>query len=231
MKGKAAMNVGALYRLARAFIAAFARIMLRLEISGRERLPPGAAIIVLNHPSATDPFVVHLLSRRPLHVMITEKAFRAPIFGAFLRAIGEIAVPLRGGSAALRSAAAALASGRPVAIFIEGWISPAEGGFNPPRSGAVRLALSSGAPIVPVGIAIDRSRCVTLGAMVGGRHAEARWYFRGPYAIVIGKPFRLDGDPEDRGLVRDMTEDLMDRIASLAGEREDTLNGALDKNH
>ena len=106
-------------------------------------------------------------------------------------------------------------------IFIEGHISPLEGGFLPPRSGAARLALSSGFPVVPVGIFLHRERCHNIRSSIsGGIPAEARWYLHGPYAITVGKPTQFEGDVEDREHVRRISETIMERIQHLAFESE-----------
>jgi 1-acyl-sn-glycerol-3-phosphate acyltransferase len=161
-----------------------------------------------------------------LNVLITEKAFSVPIFGWFLRKVQEIPVPLKEGSAALELARQHLENGQSVAIFIEGHISPTEGGFLPPRSGAARLALRSGAPVVPVGIFLHRERCHNIRSRIaGGIPSEARWYLRGPYAITVGHPAHFAGDAEDREHVRRTSETIMEKIQALAQESEGRIHG------
>ena len=144
-----------------------------------------------------------------------------PIFGWFLRKVEEIPVPLLEGRAALEQARQKLERGRSVAIFIEGHISPLEGGFLPPRSGAARLAISSGAPVVPVGIFLHRDRCHNIRSKIaGGVPSEARWYLRGPYAITVGKAARYRGDAGDREHVRRISDVIMENIQRLAEESE-----------
>jgi 1-acyl-sn-glycerol-3-phosphate acyltransferase len=162
-----------------------------------------------------------MVSRKQLNVLITAKAFSVPIFGWFLHKVQEIPVPLKEGSAALEQARQHLDRGRSVAIFIEGHISPQEGGYLPPRSGAARLALSSGAPVVPVGIFLHRDRCHNIRSRIaGGVSSEARWYLRGPYAITVGLPTHFEGDAENRDHVRRISETIMERICHLAHESE-----------
>jgi 1-acyl-sn-glycerol-3-phosphate acyltransferase len=210
-----------LYATSWVFVRMFALIMLRLDIHSHGFMPAGPRIYVANHPSATDPFIIHMISRNQVNVMITEKAFMVPVFGWFLRRVQEIPVPLEQGSASLEQARAHLEKGRSVAIFIEGRISPQQGGFLPPRSGAARLALSSGAPVVPVGISLRRDRCQNLRSNIsGGIPSEARWYFRGPYAITVGQPVYYQGDHKDHVHVRRISESIMERIRHLAQESE-----------
>jgi 1-acyl-sn-glycerol-3-phosphate acyltransferase len=220
------MFQGILYKTSLVFVRIFALFMLRLDIHRHSHLPPRPMIFVANHPSATDPFIIHMVSNNQLNVLITSKAFTVPIFGWFLRNIQEIPVPLKEGSTALEQAQRHLERGRSVAIFIEGRISPRHGGFLPPRSGAARLALSTGAPIVPVGIFLHRERCHNIRSRVaGGIESEARWYFRGPYAITVGHPTLFDGDAENHEHVHHVSETIMNRIRHLANESERRVHG------
>jgi 1-acyl-sn-glycerol-3-phosphate acyltransferase len=200
--------------------------MLRFDIHRYSHLPASPMIFVANHPSATDPFLIHMILRKQLNVLITAKAFSVPVFGWFLHKVQEIPVPLEQGSAALEQARRHLDKGRSVAIFIEGHISPLEGGFLPPHSGAARLALSTGCPVVPVGISLHRNRCRNIHSRItGGVSSEARWYLRGPYAITVGQPTFFEGDVEDREHVRCTSETIMEGIRALAHESERRMRG------
>ena len=215
-----------LYVASWAFVRMFALVMLRLDIHRHSKLASGPMIFVANHPSATDPFLIHMISRKQqLNVLITAKAFSVPVFGWFLHKVQEIPVPLKEGSMALVQARQHLDKGRSVVIFIEGSISPQEGGFLPPRSGAARLALSSGAPVVPVGIFLCRERCLNIRSRIaGGIPSEARWYLRGPYAITVGQPSHFAGDVEDHEHVQHISETIMERIQHLAHESEQRMH-------
>ncbi len=215
-----------LYSMSMAFVRVFALVMLRFDIHRHSNMPSGPVIFVANHPSATDGFLIHMVSQEPLNVLVTAKAFTVPIFGWFLHKVQEIPVPLKQGSAALEQARQHLEKGRSVAIFIEGHISPPEGGFLPPRSGAAVLALNSGAPVVPVGIFLHRDRCHNIRSRItGGELSEARWYLRGPYAVTVGQPTHYEGDAEDREHVRRISETIMERIRHLAYESERRTHG------
>ena len=210
------MQRNLIYEAARRFIQAYARLMLRLDIHKHADLPAGPALFAANHPSATDPFLIHLLGR--MSVLITANAFAFPIFGAILRGGGQIAV--EPGGDALEQAAGLLRSGRSVGIFPEGTFSPQTGGFGQPRSGAARLALATGVPVVPVGIHLPRERSLRIASTLTGRQTVGYWYLHGPYALTVGQPLRFSGDPEDRGRVTAATQTIMERIQSLARESE-----------
>jgi len=215
-----------LYMTSWTFVRIFALVMLRFDIQRNSNLPSSPMIFVANHPSATDPFLIHMILRKQMNVLITAKAFSVPVFGWFLHKVQEIPVPLEQGSASLEQARRHLDKGRSVAIFIEGHISPLEGGFLPPCSGAARLALSSGCPVVPVGISLHRDRCHNIHSRItGGVSSEARWYLRGPYAITVGQPTFFEGDVEDREHVRRTFETIMEGIRALAHESERRMHG------
>jgi 1-acyl-sn-glycerol-3-phosphate acyltransferase len=210
-----------LYKASWAFVRIFSLVMLRLDILRHTSLPSGPMIFVANHPSATDGFLIHMVSRKQLNVLITAKAFSVPVFGWFLHKVQEIPVPLMQGSSALDQARQHLEKGLSVAIFIEGHISPPEGGFLPPRSGAARLALRTGVPVVPVGIFLRRERCHTIRSRItGGVESEARWYLRGPYAMTVGQPTCFEGSDDDHEHVQCISETIMERIRHLAVESE-----------
>lgn len=215
-----------LYITSLALVRFFALVMLRFDVRRHGTLPSGPMIFVANHPSATDPFLIHMITRQQMNVMITAKAFKVPVFGWFLQKVQEIPVPLTQGSAALEQARRHIDQGRSVAIFIEGHISPLEGGFLPPRSGAARLALSTGVPVVPVGIFLHRERCHNIRSRItGGIPSEARWYLRGPYAVTVGQPTQFEGDVEDHEHVDRVSETIMDKIRALAHESEKRIQG------
>ena len=209
-----------LYTLGRIILLLFAAVMLKLTIQRHGKLPAGPKIFVCNHPSATDPFMIHIIARERLNVLITAKAFYVPVFGWFLRTIREIPVPLEQGSLALEHACQYLREGKSVAIFIEGKISPPDGSFLPPRTGAARLALQSGAPVIPVGIFLRRELSICIKSKINGSLAQAHWYLRGPYAMTVGQPMQFEGDIDDRQNVRHVSEQIMYQIRLLAQESE-----------
>ncbi len=209
-----------LYKAGNILIRLYAHLMLQLDIHQHDELPAGPKLFVANPPSATDPFLLHLISRQQISVMITEKAFAVPILGAYMRKVRQIPVPLVEGSTALEEARQILAGDHSVGIFIEGRISPREGGFNPPRTGAARLALTAGAPVVPVGIYLPRDRTIRITSGITGKQTSAHWYLRGPYSVTIGRHMQYEGDVEDRERVTIVTHEIMRSIRLLAHESE-----------
>jgi 1-acyl-sn-glycerol-3-phosphate acyltransferase len=109
-----------------------------------------------------------------------------------------------------------LKAGRSVTIFPERLISPAGGGFNPPHSGVARLAISSGVPVIPIGISLSDKGCRRIPATFEGEPDIVTWYLRGPYAGTIGKPMHFRGDVKDKDSVRKVSENIMQSIRALA---------------
>ena len=105
-------------------------------------------------------------------------------------------------------------------IFPEGDLSPLNGGWGThrPHTGAARLSLSTGAPIVPVGISLPPEHGRTFEVKQSGEKVTGRWCFRGPYTMTIGEAMHFDGDVEDHEYVRSVSRDVMRRIDSLLYE-------------
>jgi 1-acyl-sn-glycerol-3-phosphate acyltransferase len=219
------MSTHLLYNLTIQLVRLYSRIMLKLDVRFSAPLPAGPKLFIANHPSATDPFLIHLLSSRPLSVLISGHAFSVPVFGRYLRHVGQIAVLPGQGSDALEQAKVRLGAGQSVGIFPEGWISPLEG-YNSPRTGAARLALETGVPVIPIGIYLPRERRVHISSRLSGKYTEAFWYIRGPYGMTVGEPVCFSGNAEDKNLVRSVTNSMMARIHELAEESEQRVRFA-----
>ena len=205
-----------LYSVSRIVIQGYAKLMLKMDVHWHTLLPAGPVLFAANHPSTTDPILIHLISKKPMSVMINSKVFSIPFLGAYMRKMDQICVSPGQGEKVLEQARQTLKSGRSVTIFPEGLISPAGGGFNAPRSGAARLALSSGVPVIPIGIYLSEKGCRRIPATFEGEPDIVTWYLRGPYAITIGKPLHFRGDANDKDLVRKISENIMQRIRALA---------------
>jgi 1-acyl-sn-glycerol-3-phosphate acyltransferase len=139
------------YWLMRAWLQPFAHLYWRLSRIGREHVPQsGPVIFVSNHRSFIDPFILGLCNRRPVYYVAKEELFKFRPLGWFLCSLG--AFPVRRGAAdadMIETAKAILKRGDPVLIFPEGTrIRP--GALGKPKRGVGRLALESGATVVPV---------------------------------------------------------------------------------
>jgi 1-acyl-sn-glycerol-3-phosphate acyltransferase len=212
------MPFNLLYEIARAFTRIYSSVMMRVDIRWHEHLPDGPKLFVFNHPSATDPFMMMLVSRQQINILVVASAFSFPLTGWYLRNAGQIPVFPGQGERALDEASALLNAGGSIGIFPEGTYSPQDGGFHEPRSGAARLALKTGVNVIPVGIYLLQEKSVYITSQLGGTQTAGYWYWHGPYAITVGKPVHFQGDPEDKEVVQSTAQTMMELIRSLSAE-------------
>lgn len=124
------------------------------------RIPrQGAAILVSNHPSIVDPFTVAFGTKRWVTWLAFDEALGWPIAGHIMRLYRAIPLNLeRPRPTSIKTAYATLARGRLLGLFFEGERSFGWGLNQPLKTGAARMALRAGVPIVPVTVAGAR-RC------------------------------------------------------------------------
>lgn len=213
-----------MYLASKPIVLAYSRAMLKMDIEMQERFPKGAKIIAANHPSTTDPFFVAGMVREQSYILIKDVLFRVPLLGEYLKLSGHLPVEAGNGQAIIEAAVDLLRSGKNVIIFPEGDLSPLEGGFLKARTGVARLALMSGAPVVPVGIHLERNRVHTIRSTVRGQVEYGRWYLRGPYNLTVGSPLHFHGSVEDRPHVRAVAENVMHHIIEMARLSEIRMN-------
>lgn len=130
------------------------RLLFSVEYHGLEHVPErGAVIIAGNHPSYLDPVLVLLPLKRPIRFMAWDALFRVPLLGQLIRAFGAFPVDIRHGKgeSAFQEAVRVLKAGEALGIFPEGQRSEA-GPMGELRTGVARLAVETGAPIIPVTI-------------------------------------------------------------------------------
>jgi 1-acyl-sn-glycerol-3-phosphate acyltransferase len=142
-----------LYAIVRALLIPFMRLYFRMHIAGAEHIPAeGPAIIAPNHKSFYDSFFIAACTRRPLRSMAKSELIDAR-YGRLLVRLG--AFPVRRGQSdaeALETARTVLRQGELLALFPEGTRVRDPEGLGHPRRGAGRLALDTGAPLVPCAI-------------------------------------------------------------------------------
>jgi 1-acyl-sn-glycerol-3-phosphate acyltransferase len=151
-----------------------------------ERLADGRGfVVVANHESFSD--ILVLLAKLPLSVrFLTKKSvFRVPVLGWSIRAAGFVPVDRGNHARSLATVEAALEllkSGRSLVIFPEETRARTEE-LLPFKSGAALLAVRSGFPLLPVGIAGTR-RALPRGTLaISG----------GAVAMAIGRPIEVAG--------------------------------------
>lgn len=206
------------YHLGRTFLAQYSKLILRMDIQNKAPIPPGPKIIVANHPSTTDPAWVTVLIKEHASILIKELLFKVPLFGRSLRLAGHIPVIANEGKKSLEKAADVVRAGRTVIIFPEGEISNPDGCLRRAHTGAARLALLTGAPVIPVGIGLDPAHLRAIPARVDGMLDVGYWYLHGPYAMTSGYPSKFEGNAEDRTQVYTVLEQIMQQVSALSHE-------------
>ena len=165
------------YWLVRAILQPFFHVYFRLSRIGREHIPQsGPVIFASNHRSFLDPFLIGTMMRRPIYYVAKKELFANRVVGWLLNSLG--AFPIDRGSGdddAMATARSILDRGDCVLIFPEGTrIRP--GVLGAPKSGVGRLALQTGAPVVPI-------------ALIGTEAIRRGWRIR-PHKVRVrcGRP-------------------------------------------
>src|SRR5262245_64995830 len=143
-----------LFSIARLIIYPLFRVLFSVENHGVENVPEeGAVIIAGNHPSYLDPVLVALPIKRKIRFMAWDALFKIPLLGQVIKAVGAFPVDIRRGrgEAAYHEARRVLESGEALGVFPEGQRSD-QAAMGDLRAGVARLAVETGAPIVPVTI-------------------------------------------------------------------------------
>jgi 1-acyl-sn-glycerol-3-phosphate acyltransferase len=201
-----------------AILNQFARFRLALDVQASGPLPSGPKIFAGNHPTTTDPFYMLTVLPEKTRMMVNADIFKKPFLGGLFRRSGHIPVDKKAGIRALNDGITALSRGESVGIFPEGALSDLTNGIrvNKLKTGAVRMALQAGVPIIPVGFHMPVDGMTIKTLTVGGERVISRFFLCGRYAITLGQPFWVSGDVEDRPRVRSLSEDLRERIYDLS---------------
>ncbi len=140
-----------LYRLLeRLNYRGLARRLYGVRMTGAERIPSDrATILVANHESLFDPWLLALATPRPIRYMAKAELWENPLIGRAMDAFGAFPVERgTGDGSAMSRAAALLHDGEVLGIFPQG--TSKQHPNRPFHRGAARLALATGASIVPV---------------------------------------------------------------------------------
>ena len=209
------------FRLVAFFLAPVLRLFFRIKTTGLENLPKGGYILVGNHLSYLDPlafaYSVFLHMKRAPHYLAKEALFRVPILGAILPKVGQIPVYRsgRGNEEPMRAAKEFLKAGQVVIVFPEGTLTrdpdlwPMRG-----KTGAVRLAVELGLPIVPAAHwGVDK--------VLGPYTKKLRPNPLHLVQVKVGKPMRFDHLKESdltASVLAVETNKVMNEIAALVGQ-------------
>ena len=203
-----------LIRVVRPVASAWSRACYRMEFEGVENVPAtGPCIFTPNHVTYVDPIWVSVPLDRRVYYMAWDAIFKIPVFATVLRTFGAFPVRIEGHDrGAMREARCHLAAGRALMVFPEGGRTTT-GKLMPFKAGAFRLALVTGAPIVPVTIegAHETWPVDTLLPKPFGR-----------IRIVYHPPIPVERAPESLGV-----SELRHRARDLADAARDAVASAL----
>lgn len=195
------------------FFHRFAPVQNRplVRMKGQENLPEtGGFLYASNHWTWWDPLVLMGSVGRPVAWLAKADILESRFGKWFFGGAGCIPVDREAGSnpGAVKSALEALAENRIVGIFPEGNRGDGTATLRKPKMGVARLAMTSGAPVVPAGCLTDRfwpkgTRFPDLGETI---------------YLNVGAPMKLEGDPDHAPTVLANAHAVMARIAALLDE-------------
>lgn len=197
------------------------RLVWRPKVTGQENIPDsGPAIIVANHTSAVETFIVPAVIGRRLTFPAKAELFAGGgsvwhrIVAWFLAAVGQMPMDRSGGRASAGSmdgVLQVLRNGQLLAIFPEGTRSP-DGRLYKGKTGVARLVLQAKVPVIPIGIRDSVPRRTKL--------------FHLPYyartKISIGRPIEFDRYAPlagDRNVLRHVTDEIMAAVQEQSGQQ------------
>ena len=190
------------FRLARVLLG----FVYRFEIRGKENIPDGAALVCANHSNLIDPILVAFACgiENHMHVIAKAELYRVPVLSAVIRNLGTIRVD-RGiqDVKTIKETFGYLSKGAKIAIFPEGTRSTVEDSIAA-KSGAVKIAEHTGAPLVPLFI------------------PRRKPLFR-KIIMVIGEPYHIEKSSAKH------KPDEYSRLAEVLMDRIKTLNPAVRK--
>ena len=211
----------------RTILKTYPGMIANTEIQGCYPLPQGPKIIAANHTVASDALHIPLAIDEKLCFLLQANLFQLPILGPLLKLDGHIPVKPsnRGSGDALTEASHALAEGKSLFIFPEGRLVP-PGSRVRARSGVIRLALQTGAPIIPLGMYVPPQNVLTMSTHWLGQKRTGLWQFTGTCHMKFGTPWRPSLERSASTNIHVQTEQLMNDIYSLVAELQKELTCA-----
>jgi len=202
------------YGILRAFLTPFLMILFRPKVKGLRHVPAsGPVIIASNHLSFSDSIFMPLVVPRKVTFLAKSEYFTSPGPKGLLKkltfiALGQVPVDRSGGrrsEAALITGLKVLAEGKCLGIYPEGTRSP-DGRLYKGRTGIARLAIESGAPIIPVAM-FNTEKIQPTGTVVP-KVMRVK--------MIFGEPMYFEGDSTDLQHLRDVTDKIMSTIQEMS---------------
>jgi 1-acyl-sn-glycerol-3-phosphate acyltransferase len=204
------------YGTLRAFLTPFLMILFRPKVKGLRNVPAsGPLIIASNHLSFSDSIFMPLVVPRKVTFLAKSEYFTSPGPKGLLKkltfiALGQVPVDRSGGrrsEAALITGLQVLSEGKCLGIYPEGTRSP-DGRLYKGRTGIARLAIESGAPVIPVAM-FNTEKIQPTGQVIPNIQRVG---------MTFGEPMYFDGDSSDLAYLRVVTDQIMNRIQELSGQ-------------
>jgi len=202
------------YWVLKAILGPFLTLVFRPWAEGTENVPrEGPAIIAGNHLSFSDHFFGPLPLPRKVTFLakseyFTGRGLKGLLSRAFFNGVGGIPVDRTGG---LASGLRVLSEGKLLGIYPEGTRTP-DGRLYRGKTGVARLALESGAPVIP---------CAMVGTFEFQPPGKVRPRLRIRPGVRFGKPLdfsRYAGLESDRFVLRAVTDEIMYALMELSGQ-------------
>ena len=204
------------YGTLRAFLTPFLMILFRPKVKGLRNVPAtGPLIIASNHLSFSDSIFMPLVVPRKVTFLAKSEYFTSPGPKGLLKkltfiALGQVPVDRSGGrrsEAAIITGLQVLSEGKCLGIYPEGTRSP-DGRLYKGRTGIARLAIESGAPIIPVAM-FNTEKIQPTGKVIPNIQRVG---------MTFGEAMYFDGDSTDLAYLRVVTDQIMNRIQELSGQ-------------
>jgi 1-acyl-sn-glycerol-3-phosphate acyltransferase len=201
-------------------VSPLARLVWRCWAKGVENVPTqGPAILASNHLAVTDSIFLPAMVPRRLTFpakkeYFTGRGFKGWVKKRFLSGVGQVPIDRASGKAALSALDAleqVLRNGELVGYYPEGSRSP-DGRLYRGKTGVARLALATGAQVIPV-VMVNTDKIQPLGRTFPRLRPRP--------GVIFGKPLdfsRYEGMAGDRFVERSMTDEIMYELMQLSGQ-------------
>jgi 1-acyl-sn-glycerol-3-phosphate acyltransferase len=209
-----------LYRTLELTLAPALRAVYHPEVTGLETVPhDGPLILAANHISFADEFFTPLTARRQVFYFAKAEYFNTPgmrgrAMAAFFYGMGQVPVEradTRAAASVIDIGVDVLRQGKALGIFPEGTRSP-DGNLHKFRTGVARLALRSGAPVIPVGL---------IGTRDVQPPGERRWH-RARVAVHFGMPLQFGhraAEERSARVLREVTDTIRVAVQKLSEQQ------------
>ena len=183
-----------------------------VRVSGNQQLPSGPKIIAANHTVGSDPLFIPPVLEETVYFLFQDGLFKIPVVGWMLKQTGQVPVQRESGKAkeALEKACNLLNEGKTVVLFPEGKLV-ARSERIPANTGVIRMALATGAPIIPLGMYVAEKDTINIK----GKQKSMLWQVSGKCHMRFGVAWRPDPKQTD---FHKSTDELMNRIYLLVDD-------------